>query len=258
MRRHGNKRRVRRLRPYWGAVALLALIVGGFWPQPVPVQTARVTVGTVRETVNEEGKTRIRQRFMVSAPVSGQLRRIPFKAGAEVRQGETIVAIIDPVTPTLLDARARSLAEARRDSAAANVEKARANHQFGVNELRRGERLYAEKTISDQELETVQLRESSAAKDLAAAEGTLRQAEAELAEFTAGGTGTNNPSRAPREILAPASGKILRVFEENARVVLAGAPLVEIGDPADLEVVIEVLSRDGAIIPPGAKAELEQ
>jgi HlyD family secretion protein len=104
----------------------------------------------------------------------------------------------------------------------------------------------------------VQLRESAAAKDKAAAEGGLRQAEAELAEFGAGPGGSGDPARAPREVRSPANGKVLRVIEESARAVMPGTPLLEIGDPADLEVVIEVLSRDGAAIQPGATVDLEQ
>jgi HlyD family secretion protein len=254
---HAN-RHTRRWLPYAGAVLLTALIVAGLWPQPVPVETVRVTTGTLRATVNEEGKTRIKQRYVVSAPVTGQLRRIPFKAGAEVMAGQTVLAVIDPLSPTLLDARTRTLAEARRDTASANLEKARASHTFAASELRRFEKLHAEKTVSIQELEAAQWRETSAAREEAAAESALRQAEAELAEFAAGSDAGTNAVRTPAEVKAPASGRVLRVFEENARVVTAGTPLLEIGNPADLEVVIEVLSRDGAAIAPGTKVELEQ
>src|SRR5678816_2762180 len=90
--RSGNgSHRSRRWLPYLGAALLIALLVGGFWPKPVPAEIAEVSVGTLRASVNEEGKTRIKQRYMVSAPVSGQLRRIPFKAGADVIAGQTIV-----------------------------------------------------------------------------------------------------------------------------------------------------------------------
>ena len=153
---------------------MAGLIVAGLWPQPVPVETACATLGRLRATVNEEGKTRIRQRYVISAPVAGQLRRVAFKAGAEVKAGETVLAIIDPLAPNLLDARARSLAEARRDTAAANLDKARAEHAFASKELRRFQQLYAEKTVSVQERETAELRENSAAKNEAAAESALR------------------------------------------------------------------------------------
>jgi HlyD family secretion protein len=237
---------------------LVALIVAGLWPRPLPVETARASVGTLRATVNEEGKTRIKQRYLVSAPVTGQLRRIPFKAGAEVRAGETVLAIIDPVSPVLLDLRTRTAAYAKRDTATANVEKARAAQRFAASDLRRLEKLHAERMVSVQELETAQLREASAAKELAAAESALRQTEAELAEFTANTpTGTNTLS-GPVEVKAPVNGRVLHVFEENSRVVTAGTPVMDIGDPADIEVAVEVLSRDGAAIPPGTPVELEQ
>ena len=255
--RDERRRKPRRWLPYAGAVVLAGLIVAGLWPRPVPVETVKVVTGNLRSTVNEEGKTRIKHRFLVSAPVTGTLRRIPFKAGAEMKAGETVVAVIDPLAPTMLDARSRALAEARRDSAAANVERARAAHKFAASELKRLEPLFTEKLVSAQEFEQGQWRETSAAKELVAAESALRQAEAELAEFSAQPTvGSSAPAAV--EVKATASGRVLRVIEESSRVVSAGTPLVEIGDPADLEVVIEVLSRDGAMIQAGTPVELEQ
>ena len=256
-RRPAANRHTRRWIPYAGAVLLLGLIIAGLWPRPVPVEIARASRGILRATVNEEGKTRIKQRYLISAPVTGQLRRIPFKAGAEVQAGQTVLAVIDPLSPAMLDARSRALAEARRDTAAANLDKARATHTFTASELRRFEKLYAEKTVSIQELEAAQMHDASATKEEAAAQSALRQAEAELAQFTPSDAGTNAVSL-PTEVKAPVTGRVLRVLEENARVVNAGTPLMEIGDPADLEVVIEVLSRDGAAISPGTKVELEQ
>lgn len=257
-RRNSANRHTRRWLPWLGALALVGLIVAGLWPRPIPVETAAVIKGSLRATVNEEGKTRLRQRYVVSAPVAGQLRRIPFKAGAEVEAGKTVVAVIDPLSPLMLDLRARALAEARRDTAAANLEKARAAHKFADSERKRFEQLYAGKTVSIQELENVQWREVSAARELAAAESTLRQIEAELAEFSLATSDGTNGTTAPLELRAPASGRVLRVFEESARPVTAGMPLVEIGDPLDLEVVIECLSRDGAAMGPGTRVELDQ
>ena len=257
-RRGRTASRSRRWLPYVGAIVLVGLIVAGLWPKPAPVEIAVATMGALRATVNEEGKTRIRQRYVVSAPVSGQLRRIPFKAGDEVHAERTVVAVIEPVQPTMLDARARSQAEARRDSATASLEKNRAAQEFAVSELRRFEKLYSDGTVSVQELEAAQLRDASASKETVAAESALREAIAELAEFVPGkSSGTNAPCD-PVEVKAPIEGRVLKVFEENARVVSAGTALLEVGDPADLEVVVEVLSRDGATITPGAKVEFEQ
>jgi HlyD family secretion protein len=257
-RRNQGNRHTRRWLPYAGGILLLAGIVAGLWPQPVPVETAPATLGTLRAVVAEDGKTRIKQRFVVSAPVTGQLRRIPFKAGAEVQARQTVVAVIDPLPPSLLDARARSLAEARRDATSASLDKARTAHAWAASERGRFEMLSKDKTVSVQELEAAQFRELSAAKDMAAAEGSLREAEAQLAEFAASGSGGTNSICDPTEVVAPAGGRVLRVLEENSRVVTAGTPLVEIGDPTDLEVVVEVLSRDGAAIVPGSKVEFEQ
>jgi len=256
--RGNGKHRRRRWLPYVAALALIVLIIAGFWPKPVPVETAEVVVGTLRATVSEEGKTRIKQKYTVSSPMSGQLRRIAFKAGAEVTAQQTVLATIDPVLPNLLDARARASAEARRDTALANLERAKVSHHFAASELSRFEKLFESKTISVQEREAAQLRESSAAKDQTAAESALRETEAELQEIATGSPPSTNAVCTTTEIKAPATGRVLRVFEENARVISAGTPLLEIGDPADLEVVIEVLSRDGAIIPTDAKVEFEQ
>lgn len=253
-RQNPPNRHSRRWLPWLGAVVLVALIAAGLWPKPEPVETTRATVGTLRATVNEEGRTRIRQRYLVCAPVAGQLRRLPFKAGAEIQADQTVLAVIDPLSPALLDARARALAEARRDTAAASVEKARASQTFAASELRRFKNLFTDKTVTIQDLESVQWREEAARRDLAAAESALREAEAALAEFAPGAAS----AREPVEVRAPASGRVLRIVEESARVVAAGTPLMEVGDPADLEVIIDVLSRDGAIITPGTKIELEQ
>jgi HlyD family secretion protein len=201
--------------------------------------------------VSEEGKTRIRQRYVVSSPVSGQLRRVPFKPGAEITP-DSVLAIIEPLAASPLDPRSRALAEARRTAATAALEKSRASHALSANELQRMEKMFSERTVSPQDVETVKMRETAAARDVIAAEGALRAAEAELAE--AGPAGAT----ALIEVRAPVGGRVLHVFQESERPVTAGTPLLDVGDPADLEVVIELLSRDGAAIAPGTRVELEQ
>ena len=246
-----------------GATALLAVLVFGLWPKPARIEVTRVTAGPLQASILEEGRTRVRQRYVVSAPVTGQLRRVSFKVGAGVVSNETVLAVIDPLNPSPLDSRARSLAQAKRDTAAANLEKARSAHSFAIKERQRVEALHLEKTVSTQELENVQWREVSADRELSATASLLREAEAQLAEFV-GWTAplpedtTNRTVLAPVEVRAPATGRVLRVIEESSRTVGAGAPLLEVGDPADLEVVIEVLSRDGALIQPGMPVDLEQ
>ena len=256
----------RRWLPYVGAIVLLVLIVVGLWPRATPVETIRAIFGPLRSTITEEGKTRIRQRYVVSAPVAGHLRRIKLKVGDVVEAGRTVVAMVDPISSTMLDARGRASAEARRDSARANLEKARAASVFAVADLQRVEKLFAAKMVTLREIETARFGASSAAKETAAAESALRLAEAELADFVPGGAAARlvggGASRAGGQphtaVIAPASGRVLRLIEESTRVVSAGTPLMEIGDPADLEAVITVLSRDGAAIAPGTPVELEQ
>lgn len=250
-------RHTRRWLPVLALALVLGLIAVGFWPRPVPVETAPVTRGSLRVFLTEEGKTRVKHRYQVTAPVSGQLRRLTLDPGDEVRAGETVVAVIEPLPPALLDARSRELAAARRAAAAEQVERARAALRFATNELQRFQRLFAEGTVSIQELELAQWRAEAAARELGVAEGALREAEAALAEF-GGPTGGTAPARSITEVRAPANGCVLRVFDPSARVVSAGTPLLEVGDPADLEVVIEMLSRDGAALTPGTPVELDQ
>src|SRR6478736_2870592 len=234
-------------------LGLAALAFLGLRPQPSPVETAFAVTGPLRATVSEEGKTRIKQRYVVSSPVSGQVRRIPFKPGAEVEAGVTVVAVIDPLPASPLDERNRALAEARRASSRVLLEKSRESHELARSELRRITKMYDANTVSPQDLESAQMRETLAAREVAAAEGTLRAVEAELAVSGPGAT----PS-APVEVKANATGRVLHVFQESSRAVMQGTPLLEIGDPAELEVVVEMLSRDGAAIAPGATVVLEQ
>jgi len=251
-------RRPRRWLPYAGAIVVLGAIALALRPQYPPVETTLVRSGPLRVTIDEEGRTRIRHRYVVSAPVAGQMRRIDLRAGDEVQGGKTVIAVIEPARPAMLDQRLWTGAVARRDSAEASLGKARAARTFAAAELKRFEKLFSDQTVSPQELEAAQMREATAAKEEAAAGGTLREAEAELARFNPapGPSGATAPETV--EVLAPVDGRVLKVIEENSRVVPAGAPLVEIGDPRDLEAVVEVLSRDGATIAPGANVEFEQ
>lgn len=238
--------------PYAGALALVVLLGFGLRPQPATVETARAVLGPLRASVSEEGKTRIRQRYVVSSPVSGQLRRVPFKPGAEITAGN-VVAVIEPMAASPLDARSRALAEARRSAATAALVKSRTAHDLAVNELARVQKMFTGGTVSPQDLDSAQLRETTAARDVIVAEGSLRAAEAELASADPAAV-----TPAMVEVHAPVAGRVLHVFQESERPVTAGTPLLDVGDPADLEVVIELLSRDGAALAPGARVELEQ
>src|SRR3954470_7308724 len=142
----------RRWLPYLFGAILIALLAFGLRPKPAPVETARAIMGPLRATVSEEGKTRIKQRYVVSSPVTGQLRRVPFKPGAAVAAGD-VVAVIEPMTASPLDTRSRALAEARRASAAATLEKTRAAQALAASELNRMQRMFNAGTVSPQDLE---------------------------------------------------------------------------------------------------------
>ena len=239
--------------PWVGGALLIGLLVFGFWPQPVPVETASVSSGPLRVGISEEGRTRIRHRFTISSPVAGQLRRVSFKAGATITTNQVLV-VIDPLTPPLLDARSRTLSEARRATALAQLEKAKSLHYFASRDLERSEKLQKDNALSTQALEQSQWKETSAARELATAESGLKQAEAELAVFH---QSSSENAESPVEVRSSLSGSVLRVLEESSRVVASGTPVLEIGDPKDLEAVIEVLSRDGTQIHEGMKVELD-
>jgi HlyD family secretion protein len=238
--------------PYGAGLALLVALGFGLRPRPATVETARAVTGALRATVSEEGKTRIRQRYVVSSPVTGQLRRVPFKPGAEITP-DSVVAVIQPMAASPLDARSRALAEARRSAATATLEKTIAVQKLAAGELKRVQAMFAAGTVSPQDVDSVQIRETNAARDVATAEGALRAAEAELAEAAPG-----DASSKLIEVRAPVAGRVLHVFQESERPVTAGTPVLDVGDPADLEVVVELLSRDGAALSPGTRVELEQ
>lgn len=246
-----------------------------------------VTRGDVLVTVNEEGMTRVKNRYVVSSPVAGQLQRIPWKAGAPVEAGKTVLANLVTGGADLLDVRGRMQAEARikgaeagRELAGAQVARAGAAHELAESDLKRFRVLADRQVISAQELEAAAMRETAAAQELRAAEFGAQVAEFELqqarawlwrgtavpvssAESTAGAnaaaeTAAADSTETPLEIVSPVNGHVLRVMQESARMVTGGMPLLEVGDETDLELRIEVLSRDGVAIRPGARVIVEQ
>jgi HlyD family secretion protein len=263
----------RRRLPTLGSLILAALIVLGLWPRAIPVEVAEVTRGPLVVTVDEEGMTRVRNRYVVFAPVGGQLQRIDWKAGAEVEAGRTILARLEANGADFLDARSQAQAEARvrateaaREAALAQRERAEAAARMYAAEFARARTLRDQKVLSGQEYDAAEARAITTLQEARAAEFGFKVADYELQQARAAlSRGLPAPGKdkagtevEPLAIESPVSGKILRVFQESARVVNGGLALMEIGDPADLEVRIEVLSRDGVGIRPGARVILEQ
>lgn len=250
--------------------ALIALAgIGGlawaFWPRPLAVETAVIGTQDIAVTVEEEGKARIREVFTVSAPIPGQTLRIGLHAGDQVVKDQTVVVSIRPAAPGLLDARLKRVAEAAAASARASVglataevKQAEAQLTFLKTELDRAQTLSRQGTISERALDKARLDVDTAAATLDSARASLnvRQRELERAEAALIETGA---SEGPccTEIRAPVTGRILRVLAESEQVVQAGAPLMEIGDPTDIEIVTDVLSRDAVEIRPGSHAVID-
>lgn len=265
----------RRRLPWIGGLVLIALIVMGLWPKAVSVEVAAVTRGPLVVTVDEEGMTRVKQRYIVTAPVAGHLRRIDWKAGATVEAGKTPLAIIEAGEADFLDGRAQAQAEARvrgaeaaRAGAAAQLARAEAAARMFTTDFERVKLLRDQKVLSAQEYDVSRLRAETATQDARAAVFAAKVAEFELEQAHAllirgsgqastGGSASRGNSE-PLIVTPPVSGRILRIFQESARIVPAGFALLEIGDPTDLEVRIEVLSRDGVAIKPGSRVMLEQ
>ncbi|HEX6961012.1 MAG TPA: efflux RND transporter periplasmic adaptor subunit [Lacipirellula sp.] len=269
---------------------LAGAIAYGLMPAPVEADFAEVTRGSIRETVDQDGKTRIRERYIVSAPLAGRLQRIELEPGDEVNAGETVVAVIEPLAPELLDERSLKQAEANVQAAEARLqrttpllEEAIASLEFAESDLRRSQEALRRnpQAVTESEIENKEmLRRTRAALVRAAqraqeiAQFELDQAEAALVrsrpseEPAVPPEGSTEAERAPYPenangrrnlvIRAPINGRVFRVLQESTAVVTPGQELIEVGDPLDLEVEIDVLSRDAVKIKPGADVLLEE
>lgn len=249
-----------------GALAAVAGIVWLLMPKAVPVETVAVAKGRFVASVDEDGKTRVRQRYVVAAPLAGRLTRVRLKAGDPVAAGDAVASILPPPAP-LLDPRARREAEERLGAAEATlerakavVERARAQTENAKAELDRTRTLTGSGASTVQALERAELAQRVADRELRAAEFQNHAAEHELAQATAllgrYRDGVDAPAE-PWNVTAPVTGVVLRVAQESATVVQSGAPLLEIGDPRDLEIVTDVLSTDAVEIRPGAEVAIE-
>lgn len=244
------------------ALAVIGLVVWAFMPRPVPVDTGLVAPRTLEVVVEDEGEARIREVFTVSATIAGKLQRIRLHPGDEVTAGESVVATIGPAAPALLDARARAVAEATMAAARSAVDLARAQQMqaeaaldFATAEAERATALYDRAAISRRLLDNAVLerRTAAAALDSARANLAVRERELESAEAMLGppeGNGTD----CCIGLVAPVSGRVLRVLTQSEQVVQPGTPILEIGNPGNLEVTVDLLSRDAVRIREGAPA----
>ena len=242
-------------------VAVVAVLLVLSWmPKPLPVKTDRVTRGPMTVTVDEAAKTRVRDRYVIGAPLGGEVLRVELRPGDRVRAGDVLARIVPSASP-LLDSRSRSEAQSRVAAAIASKKEAdarKARADVAVEHARveanDARRLLATNAISPSEARKTELEERLRAQELESARYSVQVADnqvevarAALRRFGAAGGSEE------LEVTAPADGVVLHVMHESAGVVVPGAPIVEIGDPRNLEVVCDVLTSDAVNVAPGAR-----
>jgi HlyD family secretion protein len=257
---------LKRLAKIAAVVAIVAAI--GFWafrPSAVPADFGTVERGTLQVTVNEEGRTRVRDRFVVSAPLPGRLKRIELEPGDPVVAGKTVVAQLQPSDPALLDARTRAELEARVKSAEAALGGARADQEriraeltFAQAELNRFRKLVDERVIARRELEAAELQAQALQRGLESAEFSVRTARYQLEQARAGLLQTRGGGGSIIRLFSPVNGVILRRLQESEAVVSTGQPLLEIGNLGDLEIVADLLSSAAVHVKPRQSVLIEQ
>lgn len=257
---------VRRSLPWLGGFLLLGLIAWGLWPKPVIIETGTVARGPLTVRVSEEGKTRVRNRYVIAAPVAGKMRRVPLKPGDEVKAGETILTAIEPIAAPLLDPRARaqaeavvSMHEANRRQAAATLEAKQSALEVANADRDRMRSVTLKDSLSESDRDRMEGDASMRAAEVRAAEFSLQVIDYELAQARAAlerpeGNTVGNLV----EVKSPVSGRVLKVIQESEMVVSPGTQILEIGDPADIEIEAEILSRDAVAVRPGDAVEIEQ
>lgn len=251
------------------AILVVLLLFLGLRPQPIMVELAEVARAPLRVTIEEEGVTRLKDRYLVSAPVSGFVRRIELKVGDSVEQKQLLTEL-EPLRSTVLDPRSRAEAEARVAAARAallaaeeQAEAAKADADHFAEEFQRKLQLSKTNVISDEELGVARVADQRAKAMLRSAKFAVDVARYDLdaastqLKYSAADDATGVlKERVPIE--APVSGRVLKLFRESEGVVSAGSPLLELGDPAALEVAVDVLSFDAVRIAPGTEVELSR
>ena len=255
---------LRRKKLIAGALIVAGIVAAAMWPASIEVDVARVERGPMQVTIDEEGETRVRDRFVVSAPVAGRLQRIELEPGDRVVRGKTIVARLAPGEAPLLDPRTRAELGAAVEASRAAVGQAEAERARAVETLAR-----AKTTLARQE--ALAKAGAIASDDLDASRTALRTAEEAVraAEFTVSRAKyeqelAQTRLQAPRaqgrtvDVVAPVSGVILKRLRESETMVPAGDPILEIGDPSRIEIVADLLSTDAVRVPRMAEVIIEQ
>ena len=251
-------------------IAAVVIVLGGvlawaFRPSAVPADFARVDRGSLRVTVDEEGRTRVRDRYVVSAPLPGRMQRIELEPGDPVVAGKTVLAQFLPTDPALIDARTRAELEARLRAAESTLGGARSDREriqadltFAQAELKRSRELLADKVIAPRELEAAERSAQSLERALQSADFAVRTAEYQLqvARASLARPGSSGSTAIP--LRSPVNGVVLRRLQESETVVPTGTPLVEVGDVSNLEIVSDLLSSAAVKVRAGQAVLIEQ
>lgn len=243
-------------------LALMGALAWALRPRPILVETAPVTRGSLDATVTAEGRTRVSDLFVVTAPVDGELERISFKAGETV-SAATVLARLRPVAPRPLDVRSRAEALAAVAAARAAIERAQAAEKEAMGALTHAEsQLTTARTLSSagalpvKDFEHAGHEVEIRGRAVQASRAALDVARADLARAEAAAVSTGRSGRTTTEVRSPVSGRILRVLRQSAGPVAAGTPLVELGNVETIEVVADFLTTDAVSVKPGAKATI--
>ena len=249
-----------------GAVALglVGVVAWALRPVPVPVETARASRGPYEQTVSDDGKTRVRERYTIAAPLAGRLERIRLRAGDVVKRGDE-VAVLTPALPALHDARTErelaarlGAAEAQQQRASAEVKRVTVRRDQARIDLARQKKLQDEGFISPAALEQATLALQTEDRALEGAQFAEEASRHELEQArVAMGFYRGSESASSWPVRSPVSGSVLRVVQESEGVVALGAPLLEVADPRSLEAVVDVLSQESVAIRPGMAARIE-
>jgi HlyD family secretion protein len=248
------------------AAALVAALVYAARPRPVAVELATVRVGLMQVTIDEAGRTRVLDRYAVLAPLGGDLARITLRPGDKIEAGALLAQIL-PQTPALLDPRSRAEATARLASAQAASQQARANvthaqlaleHAHGDAERMKG--LGASGAVSPDAAAHAEFESNLRAQELASARfgAAVASHQVEMARAALARYGDAAKGREAFDIVSPIAGRVLRVVQSSAGMVSPSTPLIELGDPTELEVIVDVLTEDAVRIPPKAKVVLDR
>ncbi len=262
------KMRPTRLLVWVVIAAVVALLVLALRPQPIEADFTKVLRGPLQITLDEEGKTRVRDRYMVSAPVAGRVLRIEHEPGDSVDAGRTVLARFYPSAPQLLDNRARAIAEGRVKAAEATLEKqrvellrAQAEQRHARVEFERSEKMHADGLLATNQMDSVKLQVETTTELVHAAKTGIKLAQRELETAQASLIQSGSASNSENSIIllrSPINGVILRRLQESEAVIQSGEPLVEVADPDKLEIVSDMLSTDAVQINPGDQVLIEQ